>query len=751
MTAKQSGRNDPCPCGSGKKYKKCCLLAKRDISSLYTVALEHRQAGDLSSAETLFREILDSSPGHADALHMLGLTLHQQGQNREAISLIKKAALSNPSNAEMHYNCGTILHGQKAFGEAAEYLVKALSLNADYALARENLSIMLMSEDFFLNAHWLEPEQNGKHPIIPAGPELVALIELLAREYPDIGKLAALTNFVQRLSMTVTDSVDDICLAILLRQLHMAGWYDRHTDWPRPLNFTRFMAILEHTALHNAPGLLLFQCLNYGLASQPEWNVMLYKDYFAPAIELLLENEKYVYAKQLNFFSLLAYGMQPHTSEQWIACEERIMPSFIRAAAELRNKYLSPSLPLTHTSTSLPVIAIVVELPINGSSGDKLLLSFLQGWANDGNKSVKPAIYAVNGIDQKLADIFSSLGVRVISFDPILSNLDYVQRMLSLREVMSRDHVSALVYVGVSSNPAILDGAFQLAPVQIYFSMGFRHRQLPFWDGFIAGGSPAKSGKWHGKYFWRTTPIPSPDTYPLAGTNEETILKNTVAQLRSRWSEYRTILGTLARAEKIDNPEFIGTLARILHANTDAVYLWFGTSELSSVRRLMEEHQISDRCIFMGWVNVEEYAKVLDVHLDSFPFCTALAGLTTMSAGTANVWMETQEARELAAWSYVLPLLEGTMGTAEEQSLAQSIYHCGAEGKGLALLAENEGQYFDYVQKLIDDPAFRVAVGQASKTFMQYFMHDARRAAQIFFSHVTDLIRSDDPENVLVQ
>ena len=21
----KAGRNDPCPCGSGKKYKKCCL------------------------------------------------------------------------------------------------------------------------------------------------------------------------------------------------------------------------------------------------------------------------------------------------------------------------------------------------------------------------------------------------------------------------------------------------------------------------------------------------------------------------------------------------------------------------------------------------------------------------------------------------------------------------------------------------------------------------------------------------------
>jgi preprotein translocase subunit SecA len=23
-TTKKIGRNDPCPCGSGKKYKKCC-------------------------------------------------------------------------------------------------------------------------------------------------------------------------------------------------------------------------------------------------------------------------------------------------------------------------------------------------------------------------------------------------------------------------------------------------------------------------------------------------------------------------------------------------------------------------------------------------------------------------------------------------------------------------------------------------------------------------------------------------------
>ncbi len=27
-TARTAGRNDPCPCGSGKKYKKCCGATK---------------------------------------------------------------------------------------------------------------------------------------------------------------------------------------------------------------------------------------------------------------------------------------------------------------------------------------------------------------------------------------------------------------------------------------------------------------------------------------------------------------------------------------------------------------------------------------------------------------------------------------------------------------------------------------------------------------------------------------------------
>lgn len=39
MTDKQPGRNDPCPCGSGKKFKQCCWLknptGKRKIKATW--------------------------------------------------------------------------------------------------------------------------------------------------------------------------------------------------------------------------------------------------------------------------------------------------------------------------------------------------------------------------------------------------------------------------------------------------------------------------------------------------------------------------------------------------------------------------------------------------------------------------------------------------------------------------------------------------------------------------------------------
>ena len=51
---KTIGRNDPCPCGSGKKYKKCCIL-KEDIANLGTFRYEKNLAVRSSAVEKMLK------------------------------------------------------------------------------------------------------------------------------------------------------------------------------------------------------------------------------------------------------------------------------------------------------------------------------------------------------------------------------------------------------------------------------------------------------------------------------------------------------------------------------------------------------------------------------------------------------------------------------------------------------------------------------------------------------------------------
>lgn len=58
---KSVGKNDPCPCGSGKKYKKCCQL-KEDVINLETFKYEKYLSIRSSAAEKMIK-IADNKIG----------------------------------------------------------------------------------------------------------------------------------------------------------------------------------------------------------------------------------------------------------------------------------------------------------------------------------------------------------------------------------------------------------------------------------------------------------------------------------------------------------------------------------------------------------------------------------------------------------------------------------------------------------------------------------------------------------------
>src|SRR5919199_1435854 len=60
--ARPPGRNDPCPCGSGKKYKRCCLLLeataapRRQLEDVVAEVFAAEEMGDRTTTLRLLEE-----------------------------------------------------------------------------------------------------------------------------------------------------------------------------------------------------------------------------------------------------------------------------------------------------------------------------------------------------------------------------------------------------------------------------------------------------------------------------------------------------------------------------------------------------------------------------------------------------------------------------------------------------------------------------------------------------------------------
>lgn len=109
------GRNAPCPCGSGKKYKKCCLSAQHNIKSaseikqrLIPIYTELDQLSNsvvdlinqnkLDEAEAVSRELLTEYPDQIDGFNRLAMVYEARGKKKKAAEHYRKAyrfAMSN--------------------------------------------------------------------------------------------------------------------------------------------------------------------------------------------------------------------------------------------------------------------------------------------------------------------------------------------------------------------------------------------------------------------------------------------------------------------------------------------------------------------------------------------------------------------------------------------------------------------------------------------------------------------------------
>jgi tetratricopeptide (TPR) repeat protein len=99
---------------------------------LLQAGLQHQQAGQMAQAEAAYRQVLQSDPQHADALHLLGLVAYQRQQYAAAVDLIKQAVASNGLNAVYFFNLAMALNACGHLREAAQAYARAFALHPDF-------------------------------------------------------------------------------------------------------------------------------------------------------------------------------------------------------------------------------------------------------------------------------------------------------------------------------------------------------------------------------------------------------------------------------------------------------------------------------------------------------------------------------------------------------------------------------------------------------------------------------------------
>ena len=150
------GRNSPCPCGSGKRYKRCCLGenspaqvsgAHQFISSALalTVARKYVRAGKLREAQDLYRGILSAQPDDPEALDGLGTLACRLGRPNEGLPLLTKAVELAPTNPHYRANLGYAFMALGDSGEAESLLRAALAIDSLLPEANSNLGTILFN------------------------------------------------------------------------------------------------------------------------------------------------------------------------------------------------------------------------------------------------------------------------------------------------------------------------------------------------------------------------------------------------------------------------------------------------------------------------------------------------------------------------------------------------------------------------------------------------------------------------------
>jgi predicted O-linked N-acetylglucosamine transferase (SPINDLY family) len=145
METTETRRNEPCPCGSGRRYKNCHGAAQsQPIGPFASAARRLLASGAIAEAERSARLAIETDPGDADAWTVLGVCL-EASQPEAAWDAWQKAISLAPHLPEAHFRIGDFQRRRGEQSAAVAAYEAALASGLRHPVLLNNLGLALQS------------------------------------------------------------------------------------------------------------------------------------------------------------------------------------------------------------------------------------------------------------------------------------------------------------------------------------------------------------------------------------------------------------------------------------------------------------------------------------------------------------------------------------------------------------------------------------------------------------------------------
>ncbi len=356
------------------------------------------------------------------------------------------------------------------------------------------------------------------------------------------------------------------------------------------------------------------------------------------------------------------------------------------------------------------------------------VFSLLKSYQKRGDCWFDATVYSLAGHSPEMREIFSQYGVKVVNLQELKPGSGYMDRYLLLREILQENQTERLVWVCLTTAMSFAFG-LRIAPEQIWFSGSYYRGLINKNIDKRVLNTMLADKIYEGNNEWNVVPFSISN---LCKDIEQ--IAPEVEAIRSDLlgDDYDTIVGVLAREQKIQDIRYLSTVAKILEANERVLFVWTGTTEDPTVTGHLKALGIEQRCRYIGWIDTAVYSHVLDIFLDTLPFPCGLTFYQAMAAAKASVSLRTDDAIAMGIHGQLVAVFESPSEYYVSEQRSAALKQVFGDSGERFLFHNTVENYIESANRLIRDMDFRDSIGQANARLAREFLMDDSKTSEAF-------------------